>query len=57
MNDKTQEKSLNINDQAVAWLESIKFIVNTGKIDGNKKVFRIDPTLSKHLSLNPNSLY
>ncbi len=57
VNDKVQEKSLNTNDQAVAWLESVKFIINTGKIDGNKKVFRIDPTLSKHLVQNPNTLY
>ncbi len=57
VNDKVQEKSLNTNDQAVAWLESVKFIINTGKIDGNKKVFRIDPTLSKHLIQNPNTLY
>jgi uncharacterized protein (UPF0333 family) len=57
MNDKVQEKALNPNDQAVAWLETIKFIINTGKIEGNKKIFRIEPTLSKHLLQNPNSLY
>lgn len=57
MNDKVQEKALNPNDQAVAWLETIKFIFNTGKIEGNKKIFRIEPTLSKHLLQNPNSLY
>ena len=57
MNDKTQEKSFNPNDQAIAWLESIKLITNTSKVDGNKKVFRIDPTVSKHLSQNPNALY
>lgn len=57
MNNKVQEKALNPNDQAVAWLETIKFIINTGKIEGNKKIFRIEPTLSKHLLQNPNSLY
>ncbi|WP_313035175.1 super-infection exclusion protein B [Acinetobacter sp.] len=57
MNNKVQEKALNPNDQAVAWLETIKFIFNTGKIEGNKKIFRIEPTLSKHLLQNPNSLY
>lgn len=57
MNDKVQEKALNPNDKAVAWLETIKFIFNTGKIEGNKKIFRIEPTLSKHLLQNPNSLY
>ncbi|OTG77094.1 hypothetical protein B9T26_00485 [Acinetobacter sp. ANC 4169] len=57
MSDKVQEKALNPNDQAVAWLETIKFIINTGKIEGNKKIFRIEPTLSKHLLQNPNSLY
>lgn len=57
MTHKVQEKSLDPNDQAVAWLESVKFITNTTKIDGNKRVFRIDPTLSKHLTQNPNTLY
>ncbi|MCG2607372.1 hypothetical protein LZZ98_02180 [Acinetobacter sp. SM34] len=57
MNDKVQEKALNPNEQAVAWLETIKFIINTGKINANKKIFRIKPTLSKHLLQNPNSLY
>ncbi len=57
MNNKVQEKALNPNDQAVAWLETIKFIFNTGKVEGNKKIFRIEPTLSKHLLQNPNSLY
>ena len=55
--DKVQEKALNPNDQAVVWLETIKFIFNTGKTEGNKKIFRIEPTLSKHLIQNPNSLY
>jgi hypothetical protein len=57
MNDKVQEKALNPNEQAIAWLETIKFIINTGKIEGNKKIFRIESTLSKHLLQNPNSLY
>jgi hypothetical protein len=57
MNDKVQEKALNPNEQVVAWLETIKFIFNTGKVEGNKKIFRIEPTLSKHLLQNPNSLY
>lgn len=57
IDSKTQERSLAPNDQAVSWLETIKFIHNTGKVDGNKRVFRIEPTLSKHLSQNPNSLY
>ena len=57
MNDKVQEKALNPNDQSVVWLETIKFIFNTGKTEGNKKIFRIEPTLSKHLLQNPNSLY
>ena len=57
MNDKVQEKALNPNDQAVVWLETIKFIFNTGKTEGNKKIFRIESTLSKHLLQNPNSLY
>lgn len=57
MNDKVQEKALNPNDQAVVWLETIKFIFGTGKTEGNKKIFRIEPTLSKHLLQNPNSLY
>ncbi|TXJ03805.1 MAG: hypothetical protein E6Q26_03065 [Acinetobacter sp.] len=57
LNDKIQEKALHPNDHAVAWLESIKFIVHTGKIDGHKKIFRIDPTLVKYLQKNPNALY
>jgi hypothetical protein len=57
MDNKTQERPLNPNDQSVAWLENIKFIFNTGKVDGAKKIYRIEPTLSKHLSQNPNSLY
>ncbi len=47
---KFKRKALNPNDQAVVWLETIKFIFNTGKTEGNKKIFtRIEPTLSKHL--------
>lgn len=57
MNEKIQEKALDTNNQNVGWLENIKFIFNTGKVSGNKKIYRIDPTLAKHLSQNPNSLY
>jgi predicted nucleotide-binding protein (sugar kinase/HSP70/actin superfamily) len=57
INNKIQEKALNPNDSAVAWLESVKFIIYTGKIEGHKKIFRIDPTLAKYLQLNPNILY
>lgn len=57
MNNKVQEKSLNPNDQAVAWLQNIKFIHYTGKVEGHKKVFRIEPTLAKYLAQNPNTLY
>ena len=57
MNDKVQEKSLNPHDQAVAWLQNIKFIHFTGKLDRHKYVFRIEPSLAKYLSQNPNSLY
>ena len=57
MANQTQEKSLIATDQAVSWLENIKFIYKTGKIDGNKHIFRIDPLLAKHLKHNPNNLY
>ncbi|ENV14378.1 hypothetical protein F965_00622 [Acinetobacter schindleri NIPH 900] len=57
MDGKVQEKSLNSNDQAVAWLEAVKFIYNTGRLEGNKKIYRIEPTLSKYLMQNPNTLY
>ena len=57
VNDKVQEKSLNPHDQAVAWLQNIKFIHFTGKLDRHKHVFRIEPSLTQYLSQNPNSLY
>ncbi|MFM6958435.1 MAG: super-infection exclusion protein B, partial [Acinetobacter sp.] len=31
INNEIQEKALNPNDSAVAWLESVKFIIYTGK--------------------------
>ena len=57
INSKSEEKSLNHSDSAVCWLENVKFIYNTGKSDGHKKIFKIHPDVSKYLTDNPNSLY
>lgn len=57
LESKSHEKALNPDDQAVAWLESVKLIFNTGEIEGNKKRFKIHPSVSKYLVQNPNALY
>lgn len=57
INEQKAEKALAATDPNVAWLENMKLIVNTSKIEGNKKIFRIDPTVMKELKKNPNLLY
>lgn len=57
LESKSHEKALNPDDQAVACLESVKLIFNTGEIEGNKKRFKIHPSVSKYLVQNPNALY
>ena len=58
INEKMVERPLDPADPAVAWLESIKILANTGKIsEGNKKIFKIAPFAMRILNENPNWLY
>lgn len=58
INEKMAERPLDPADPAVAWLESIKILANTGKIsEGNKKIFKIAPFAMRVLNENPNWLY
>lgn len=51
------ERALDQNEPAVAWLESLKIIFNTGRsVDGKRYIYKISPLPMRILSTNPNWL-
>ncbi len=52
------ERTLDQNEPAVAWLESLKIIFNTGRsVEGKRFIYKISPLPMRILSQNPNWLH
>lgn len=57
LDKKTTEFALDPRNPTIQILETKKILINTSKIDGNKKIFQIHPNIYESLRNNPNVLY